>query len=64
MTEPTFRYLTVAEVIAATSLSRATIYRYIEKGAFPAPVRIGPNRTGWRSDAVDAWMRQPMGQAA
>lgn len=49
--------LRLPEVIQRTGLSRATIYRFIEKNAFPQPVKILNSRiVSWRSDEIQAWI--------
>ncbi len=46
-----------ADVERRTALSRATIYRRMALGAFPAPVRIpGSTAVRWRADEIDAWI--------
>lgn len=37
-------------------LSRSEIYRRVARGAFPRPVRLGPNSIGWLSSEIDAWI--------
>lgn len=49
------RYLKRRDVEREVSLSRATIYRYMEAGIFPRPVRIGPNRVCWRESDLRRW---------
>jgi prophage regulatory protein len=36
--------------------SRATIYRKIDDGTFPRPVKIGANRIAWISSEIDQWI--------
>ncbi|MBX9793380.1 MAG: AlpA family phage regulatory protein [Burkholderiaceae bacterium] len=33
----------------------ATIWRWVKRGEFPAPVSLGPQTTAWRVDQLDAW---------
>lgn len=47
--------LPLHEVIRATSLSKATIYRLLQKSAFPAPLRLSPRRVAWRAEDISAW---------
>ena len=62
-TEPnTFdRLLDIREVLRSNSLSRATVYRGISAGTFPAPIRLTPagRRVGWRESDLVAWSRNP-----
>ena len=50
--------LTIAEVIATTHLSKATVYRRIADGSFPAPVRVGARMIRFRDDEVGAWIER------
>jgi prophage regulatory protein len=52
------RLLTLTEVLRLTSLSRATIYRNVGLGLFPAPIRISRNRSGWRLSELMAAISQ------
>ena len=49
------RFYAMGEVEAITSLSRATIYRKMAEGTFPASVQISKGRVGWPKGVVDAW---------
>ncbi|RID91900.1 AlpA family phage regulatory protein [Gemmobacter lutimaris] len=55
MAEPSYRFMRIKEIEALTSLSRATIYRMISSGSFPAQIKIGHNSV-WRDDLVQRWM--------
>ena len=52
------RFYTMGEVEAITSLSRATIYRKMAQGTFPASVPISEGRVGWGRGAVEEWCQQ------
>lgn len=45
-----------AEVLEVTGLSRATLYRLISDGRFPAPVKLAVNAVGWRESAIREWL--------
>lgn len=49
------RLLKMDDVRRETSLHRATIYRQIQAGTFPRPVRISANRVGWWESDIEAW---------
>lgn len=51
------RMLKIRDVVELTSLHRATIYRLIDRGEFPANRKLSPQRVGWRADAIEAWIR-------
>lgn len=54
------RYLRLNAVLDRTGLSRATLYRKIAAGTFPAQYRIAERCCGWREAEVDVWLRNPM----
>ena len=39
-----------------TGLSKSSIYVFIGKGDFPAPVSLGARAVGWWSDQVENWI--------
>lgn len=47
--------LELAEVLSLTRMSRATLYRRVAEGAFPAPRKNG-RRSVWPLSAVTTWM--------
>lgn len=55
------RVIRKPELLQITGVSIATIYRWIGEGHFPAPIRLGPNSTGWRESAIRQWLetREP-----
>lgn len=38
-------------------VSDKTIWQWVKRGEFPAPIRIGGNVTVWRLSDVQAWMK-------
>lgn len=54
------RLLSFKRVLEVTSLSRATLYRKIGDGSFPAPLKIGGSRVAWKERDIAEWIaRQP-----
>jgi len=49
------RLLKIREVVQETSLHRATIYRGVKAGTFPAPRKIGRHRVAWPESEIEAW---------
>nr|WP_082394059.1 AlpA family phage regulatory protein [Stenotrophomonas acidaminiphila] len=43
-------------VVARTGRSRASLYRDVNEGSFPRPVKIGKRAIGWDRAAVDQWI--------
>jgi len=52
------RLITLREVIALTSLSRASIYNYISKDMFPRQISVGERSVRWIESEIQEWIRQ------
>lgn len=50
------RMLRRPAVEAATGLSRSTLYRKIEQGEFPKPIRLSERAVGWPEDVIAEWL--------
>ena len=50
------RFLTAQEVDRVHPVSRATRWRMVRRGEFPAPVQISPGRVAWKEADVRAWL--------
>jgi prophage regulatory protein len=48
--------LRIATVCERVGLSVATIYRKLDEGKFPQPVRLGKRCTRWKSESISAWV--------
>ena len=48
--------LRLPEVVTITRISKATIYRLLNIGSFPRPIRLGERCVGWRRVEVDSWL--------
>ena len=46
----------IRQVSANTSLSKATIYKMIKAGNFPAPKQLGARSVGWLESDIQAWI--------
>jgi prophage regulatory protein len=47
--------LSIKQVLALILLSRATLYREMKVGRFPAAHEIAPRRIAWFKDEVATW---------
>ena len=50
------KLLRLPDVIAATGLSRSSLYSRIQTGSFPAPVKIGLRASAWPANEVASWI--------
>ena len=44
------------QVTAHVGLSKATLYKMIEAGNFPAPKKLGARSVGWLESDIQAWI--------
>ena len=53
--------LRVRSVLELVGLSEATLHRQVRSGHFPAPVKLGGEKSravGWRVDDVKRWLNE------
>ncbi|WP_082970001.1 MULTISPECIES: helix-turn-helix transcriptional regulator [Aeromonas] len=50
------KLLKLKAVIAMTSLSKASVYRQMKAGKFPASVNVGPRSVAWVSSEIESWI--------
>jgi prophage regulatory protein len=48
--------LKLSTVSAITALPSSTVYRKIQQGEFPAPVKLGESASGWLLSEIVAWI--------
>ena len=48
--------LRLPEVSQATGLSRSTIYRLVQTGNVPPPLKLTTRTIGWYSTDIDTWI--------
>lgn len=61
---PTDQMLTRKEVEKMIHVSCATLYRWVEIGIFPSPVRYTARCVRWRQSEVQNWLNQSAQVAA
>jgi prophage regulatory protein len=54
--DPGERLLRLPEVVRTIGVSRATIYRYVDSGRLPPPVKLSTRCIAWRASEITAWM--------
>lgn len=52
------KVLKLPDVMAATSLSRSSIYDFIKRGKFPAPVKLSDRAVGWLASEINGWIAE------
>ena len=50
------RIMRPAEVANTLGVHRCTLWRWIKRGNFPAPLQLGRNAVGFRQSDVAAWL--------
>ncbi len=50
------RIFRMNELCQIYGFSRSTIYRLIESGRFPKPIKISARAVGWISTDLDEWL--------
>ena len=50
------RLLRRRHVEEITGMSRSSIYRLMQDGEFPRPVKVGPAAVRWRASDLTAWL--------
>ena len=48
-------YATDANLAAHFGVNRATIWAWVKRNEFPAPVKLSPQMTRWKWSDVEAW---------
>ena len=48
--------LKLKEVQKLTGLSRSSIYAYIDKGLFPAQIKLGERSVAWLDSEIESWV--------
>lgn len=56
--EEKMKIIKLPDVMRITSLSRASIYAFIQKGQFPRQIRLGQKSVGWLSSEIESWITQ------
>lgn len=50
------RFIKLKEVMKLTSLSRSSIYLYIQNNKFPKQITIGERSVAWNLSEIQSWM--------
>jgi len=52
----TTRFLRRKEILEIIGVSNVTLWRWIDKGAFPKSYQLGENSVGWKDNEVNEWI--------
>ncbi|WP_375553868.1 helix-turn-helix transcriptional regulator [Roseovarius mucosus] len=52
----TDKILRQKDVQSITGLSRSTIYRHVNAGTFPTPIKLTDRLIGWRASTIFDWL--------
>ena len=50
------RILRMPDLSRHLGISKATIYRLLNRRRFPKPIKLGPRAVGWRVADIDEWI--------
>jgi prophage regulatory protein len=53
----TIKFYRVNQLIQILSISKSTIWSWVNKGVFPKPHKLGENVTVWSAEEVDEWIK-------
>ena len=56
------QFYRVNELTKILSLSRASIYNWLNKGTFPKPIKISDSVTVWRASDIQKWVNDKEGE--
>ena len=49
------KFYRVNDLVSLTGLSRSTIFRLVDKGEFPKPIKLSTRIVGWEEEALSRW---------
>lgn len=50
------KLISIKQVLELTAISRATLYRYMDKGTFPKPRKLDSKTIRWVESDVSNWI--------
>ena len=54
--QPTKKLLKLAEVTRMLNISRSSLYKWMEEGSFPRPIKLGITACRWHRQDVETWL--------
>ncbi|MGF6095731.1 helix-turn-helix transcriptional regulator [Pseudomonas sp. 18175] len=61
---PLCGFLRQVQVLALIPVSKSTLWRRVQAGSFPAPLKLSERVTVWRAEDVQAWMQAQGGDSS
>lgn len=55
------RFMRLPEVRQMVGMSRSQIYRMIQTGEFPKPVKLGARMSVWPDEVIAKWLSEKLG---
>ena len=56
------KLIRLKDVMVSTGLARATVYKYIKQGIFPASVSLGDRAVAWVESEVQEWILEKIAE--
>lgn len=50
--------LTAPEAARLLRVSTSTLYRWIQRGTMPPPIRLSPGAVAFQSEVLESWLRE------
>jgi prophage regulatory protein len=47
----------MTDVCSELGVSRASVYRLLQSGSFPKPLKLGKRAIGWERDHIQQWIK-------
>ena len=57
-----FQFYRVNDLTKILSVSRASIYNWLNKGTFPKPIKISDSVNVWRASDIQKWINDKEGE--
>lgn len=51
-------FIRINQLIQKLPISKASIWRKVKQGTFPAPVKLSVGITAWRTTDIENWLSQ------
>lgn len=57
MSESNEKWLRIKQITKLIPVGESTWWRWVSEGRVPAPIKLGPKTSVWRSDDIKSFMR-------